>query len=239
MRKSVGSIRGVLMLLASSVGLIGGCAGSLPSTAPMPQSVAQSSPSGATALPVSGPIKPGSHTVTKPFPVTFDLTVGDEWGVYGRDDCCVLLEHHHFDPPGLVGFGAWTIDAVYADPCTHTLGPTIEPSADALVDALEDIPGANPGAPQETTVDGRRAIRLELRPADGVDPATCVDDEFALWAWKGEETRYVPPGYPHPVDDIWVLDVDGTRLVLEAILSDPSDADRAVGEAIAASVRFR
>jgi hypothetical protein len=221
----------------------------------MPQSVAQSSPasqaasvplgaspdsaSGADALPVSGPIEPGSHTVTKPFPLTFDLTVGDDWGVYGRDDCCVLFEHHHFEPPGLVGFGAWTIDAVYADPCKHTLGPTLGPGADALVEALLAIPGTNPGAPKETTVDGRRAVRLELQPADGVDPSTCVNDEFALWAWKGEETRYVPPGYPHPVDDVWILDVDGTRIVLESILSDPSDADRAVGEAVTASVRFR
>jgi hypothetical protein len=238
--------RSLVLSICVMVSACGGSTGGAPTLAPRPSSsppstvVSPSPPSTAPeVIPATGPIEPGSHRIAGPFPATFDLVVGDAWSVYAADGCCVLLAHDRFEPPGLVMFSAWTIDAVYADPCRHVLGPTVGPGVEALVAALRAVPALGAGTPTDATIDGRPATHLTLDFASDIDLAECVNREFGVWAWKGEETRYVPPGYRDAVDELWILEVDGTRIVLDGSLSEATDADRAELDAIVQSVRFR
>jgi hypothetical protein len=234
----------VLALCMAMVAACGGAAGAPATSAPPPSSPSPSiaaSPSAAAVevIPAFGPIEPGIHRIGSPFPVTFDLAVDDGWSVFAVDDCCVLLGHNQIRPPGLVLFNAWTVDAVYTDPCRHVLGPAVAPGVDALVAAFRAVPALGPTAPTDTTIDGRPATHLALELPDDIDPSDCANQEFAMWAWEGEVARYAPPGYRDMVDELWILEVDGTRIVLDGSLSEATAADRAELDAIVQSVRFR
>jgi hypothetical protein len=170
--------------------------------------------------------------------VAFDLTLGDGWSNYAASEDGVLLAQHDFRPPGLVLFGAWQIDTLYADPCQHTPAPTVGDGVDALVAAFRATPTLHAGAPVATTVGGRPATQLDLAIPNDVDPATCVNDEYAMWGFHGVESRYVPPGYRDVVEKVWILEVDGTRVVLSGALSEGTDADVEALHAIIESIRF-
>ena len=152
----------------------------------------------------------------------------------------MLLGQHDFEPPGLILMGAFLIDGVYTDPCAHVLGPKIGSGVDALVAALRGVKELHATAPDEATVDGRPATHLALEYGN-IDPSSCSDNQFDMWAWQGEETRYVPTGYEGHAgrDDLWILDVGGTRVALIGGLSDGTDADRAELAAMIRSIRFR
>jgi hypothetical protein len=123
-------------------------------------------------------------------------------------------------------------DNVFADACNPDAGqhePPIGPTVDDLVAALQGMRGVTASAPIEETLSGYAGKRVDLI----ADPAAGCD-ENALWDFAG----FRVPG-PGSHDQLQILDVDGTRLVvLSRGREGVSEVVQAQHEQIVNSVQF-
>jgi hypothetical protein len=125
--------------------------------------------------------------------------------------------------------------------------PPVGPSVDDLAVALADLaPFRVTSTPTDVTMYRYRGKYLELTapdlPVEGDDFTGCVDGNLLSWVApidvaEGEGSAF--HGYnAEPVEEFWILDVDGTRLVIEANWSPASPpADVAEMRAILESIR--
>jgi hypothetical protein len=125
--------------------------------------------------------------------------------------------------------------------------PPVGPSVNDLAVALADLaPFQVTSPPTDVTMYGYRGKYLELAaphlPVEGNDFTGCVDGNLLSWVApidvaEGEGGAF--HGYnAEPVEEFWILDVDGTRLVIEANWSPASPpADVAEMRAILGSIR--
>jgi hypothetical protein len=152
--------------------------------------------------------------------------------------------------PQVMGVGVWDVGAVPSDPCrwaasTQTPGPTV----DDLVQALEDQVSRNASAAVDATLAGYTGRYLEWSvPSDAVvtddsDFEGCDIEpsdghrNFVSWFGDGDGLRWQQVA--GQVDRLWVLDVDGQRLVVDATYSpDATPADLAELEQVVQSLRF-
>lgn len=91
------------------------------------------------------------------------------------------------DPRGGGGVGYWTISEVFPDPCGDAKPVEVGPR-----------------------VDGYRGLSLELRVPEGIDFATCRDDN--LWESDPGGARYMSA--PGEFDRLWVFAVEDEVVVL-------------------------
>jgi len=119
-----------------------------------------------------------------------------------------------------VGFG--DIETVNADPCRPDLGPVTPPvgaTADDLVAALSGLPGVEVTT-ADVTVSGFSGTLVELTAPASF--GNCVE--------SGGEALLGGDGPLEPgIHRFWVLDVDGTRIVINAV-ERPGSLDRQVTE---------
>lgn len=137
-------------------------------------------------------------------------------------------------PPVAVQF--WDVDRVYGHPCQWdgTLfqpGPTVDDLANALV----DVPMRNATTPIEVTIDGYAGMYLEWSvPADlevtglsefpACDSTSEGNNDFVSWTGKGWATDRYHQGAGQ-VDQLWILDIEGSRLVIDAFSMPYATAD--------------
>ena len=116
--------------------------------------------------------------------------------------------------------GPWTVGVVYNDPCR--LGKTTYrspgPSVQNLAHALVAQRSTRTAAPEPVTVDGYRGLYVEIHSP--VDMSECVN-VADLWGSPGGRGIY----NDCQVDRVWILDVDGRRLVVNAAYSAESTAE--------------
>ena len=116
--------------------------------------------------------------------------------------------------------GLWTVGVVYNDPCR--LGKTTYrspgPSVQNLAHALVAQRSTRTAAPEPMTVDGYRGLYVEIHSP--VDMSKCVK-VADLWGSPGGRGIY----NDRQVDRVWILDVDGRRLVVNAAYSAESTAE--------------
>jgi hypothetical protein len=160
-------------------------------------------------------------------------------------------------PDGFHGFGGWSlgadggpnnqdfygvsyhaVDAVPEDGCTRDSAPTdAGTSPEDLAAALEAQKMTSITAPEPISLAGHDGLYLELTASQRIRPKTCTDRTFELWS-SGSDGRWLlfEPGQ---VDQLWILDVDGQTLVLDARSVPgvtPDQVDAITG--IVGSVRF-
>jgi hypothetical protein len=138
------------------------------------------------------------------------------------------------DPPNsVVGIGMLNVTNVVQDGCTaHVaadppVGPTVDDMATALA-ALSPFVLTKP--PSDVTIDGFSGKHLELTvpdltlggPVDDPKFTDCTSGE--LWSWIGKPLSFANHSYSHPgqVEEDWLLDVDGTRLMIATMRSPGS-----------------
>ena len=192
----------------------------------------------ASATPVSPSEKPGPeiHTVTVigdpaldgSYVITMKLLDG-----YEGDDVV-------FGSDGGQGISTWAVGNVFANPCHSNdtlLDPPIDPSVDGLVAGLASQKGHPATTPTDVEVDGYAGTYMEMTVPAGIDVADCDHGEFRTWADPyGGCCRYLEAGQR---DLLWILDVDGNRLVIDAALGpQTTKQDRADRTQMVESIRI-
>lgn len=139
------------------------------------------------------------------------LTVPDGWQNYKG-----FLVGARRDTPRHVFVSFWDVTYVYGHPCDWS-GSSIDPgrTVEELVAALIEIPMRNATSPIEVTVDGYRGFMLEWSVPTDIDFSSCDESSFESWMAAGwSSDRYQQA--PGQVDRLWILDMDGSRLVIDA-----------------------
>lgn len=148
-----------------------------------------------------------------------------------------------------LGISVWDVGQVPSDPC-HPIKTLADPgpSVDDLVDALVAQKTRNATKPVDVTIAGHPATFLQWSvPADMVmtgdaDFVGCdVQDnghlDFVSWRGDGQGSRYQQ--MPGQVDRLWVLEVDGHRLLIDATYTlDVPEADRDELQRLVESIEF-
>ncbi len=126
-----------------------------------------------------------------------------------------------------------TVANVLAAPCGSPRRPPIGPTVDDLVAGLTAL-GLGASRPVEATVDGHRGKRFTM----GAPPSLegCVGS-ISVWENRGGSFfSYLDFGEE---TEIWILDVEGTRLVLRTIvLPDTTPQERAATQAMFDSIQL-
>jgi len=149
----------------------------------------------------------------------------------------------------VLGLSVWDVGQVFRNPC-HWQGTAFDPgpSVRDLVAALVAQPMRNATRPTDVTLAGYEGRYLEwsvptnLKSSTWTDFDVCdVDDsghhDFQGWIGNGMGNRYEQ--VPGQVDRLWVLDVNGQRLVVDATYSpDTTPTDRNQLEQLVKSLRF-
>ena len=186
-----------------------------------------------------GILEPGTYVVRTgdpDFDASYRITMDVPDGYYGLPDWGVAK----IGRIGQMAVGAWVIGDVFADPCrseTTRLDPSPVSSVDALVAALAGQKGLRVSTPTEITVDGFAGTYMKRTVHTGINLADCDASKFLTWLDPDGGERYLEPG-EHAM--LWIVDVDGVPLVIDASLggAGTSAKDRAAHIRIAESVRI-
>jgi hypothetical protein len=137
------------------------------------------------------------------------------------------------------GLSTWAVGNVFANPChsNNTLmDPSIGSSVDALVTGLAAQKRHPATPPTDVELDGYAGKYMEMRVPAAIDVADCDHGEFRTWSDPSGCCRYLEAGQR---DLLWILDVDGNRLVIDAALGpDTTKQDRADRVQMVESVRI-
>lgn len=125
------------------------------------------------------------------------------------------------EPPNWMAVGAASVADIYNDRCQWMrtmLEPRIGPTVEDLTIALADVWGADAAAPIDVTLDGFAGTQMVLTGPTDVDFADCDNGEFRRWPglW------YQGPGQ---MDRLWILDVEGERVVVIATFFPEGSAE--------------
>ena len=209
-----------------------------PTVAPSPTPTLAPSPStGLVPIP-HGDTTPGSpltagvrYVTTDPFPIPLSFVAPAGWAGNIGGPFAVWTGPV---ASGGSSFSFQLSQAVYADPCHPEHGTIAGPSqtstAAALVQALISRPGLAKTTPKATTLAGRPATSFTLT----LGRSSICDGRYLLWELPLGATNDLQPGLS---ERIWVVDVDGQVLTVEADSTGGAAAQQAIQQALD-SLRF-
>jgi hypothetical protein len=114
----------------------------------------------------------------------------------------------------------WEVTSVYAHPCEAGRGVVpVGPGVADLAEALAGQPLRAGTAPVDVTVGGYPGMYVELSVPGDVDPDACPGGRFNSWPGRWQQG-------PGQVDLVWIVDVEGDRLVFDATYGPAADADQ-------------
>lgn len=256
----VALVVGPRLLGPPAPGGVGGIPSVAPSVAPSPSaapSVATPSakPSGRT----DGSLPDGSYVATgsgDPVQVTFNIA-SSGWQTF-RDFDGVSKEDDGLDAPKTVGAAllAWAWPAgiginVYGDPCkwrtTIPKTPATTPAQIAAAFAAQTTTDVT--APVDVTVGGFAGKKVTLRVPLSFDLpngtreekfAACDDSTYAFYGLEGNTDHERNAQGAGQIDELWILDVNGSIVILDAA-SSPATRAEVVEEmrAMAGSATFK
>jgi len=231
-------------ILAASVALsiLAGCSGATPSPTPKPTAAPTVAP---TTTPTAAPTSPSPSMATRqmrlnvtdgPEALRVVIDVPPAWHRADPEpaDSHSVVRGDTLPPTGMfVWFG--TFANTYSDPCGHVLRtPEVGPAVEDLITAFGETANLTSTEPVQTTLGGRPATYIELTVDDELP---CAANSFYLAA--DEHGYYTFIDGPGQVIRTWVLDVDGTRVVVWAFHFPEATAEGLAEEqAILDSVEF-
>jgi hypothetical protein len=215
-----------------------------PSSSTMPR--ASSAPTPAGAGPSEDPSVPSfRHAVTEegvPFSFKVPTTVGwERFSSIPTDKSAggpISLNRSIVGPQGAEAIIFWTSfpDGDYADPCARLLSQKVGSSAADLAAAVSTAPGTElVTGPSNVTLGGRPAkhVALTVREKAGCDPGF-----FYTWRDVNGGALWPTTGVGDTIK-VWIVDVDGTRLFIEAETTKQAGGDlKQEAEQIVESIRF-
>ena len=186
-----------------------------PAATPTPSPTPSPTPVPVKGLPGSGPLNPGRYVMAMAdAPVDVEFTIGPGWtsgGWYINTDTSSI--------------GLWTVPNVFTDACVDTLpDPAVGPTVDDLVTALDEQANTDMSTPIDVVVDGHPGVRVDLSPSDNLSSGACA--YLTLWSRPdGTPGRAIDLNEPgSKIQPVWILDVDGERVVIVAWSSTAEDA---------------
>ena len=189
---------------------------------------------------VDGPLSAGPWIV--PFwgmdPHSLPRAVVEVPEGYGSPGGWVVDRGADGDPQhyGTVGF--WTVQDVVRDPCEGVTAFDPGPAVRDLAKALRSQPGVTATPPRPVSVDGHQGLYLEVSfPPEESQFVGCHSSEYHLW--RTDAGDFYGTDIAGTVSRLWILDVQGTRVVMVADTTPGEDA-AATAEVldIAASAHF-
>lgn len=146
---------------------------------------------------------------------------------------------------GSVGVSFTQVTNIYADPCQWVLvDPPVGPTVDDLISAWASVPGFNATAAVDVTVDGYVGKQIEFT-VPHYEADVCQQNKFGLWQDDGPpatRTESQPNWWaqgPNQHNQLWILDVDGTRVVIDAFsFPEISPQDRNALDEILSSIQI-
>jgi hypothetical protein len=220
MNKSVGiavgatAILGIALLAAAlAIGRPEPSVGNPPSSpASSPTMTATTSPAPSIAALSAGPLTAGRYTTQSAFPLRITVTVPDGWQALAASPSTVsILQSGNGENAAFLGF--WIVETAHRDPCDPggVADTPVGPTAGDLAAALAGSPGFDATGPTAVSVDGVEGEFVEL-----IGPhAGCTDPEPALWLTPDGSCRCMNPAVER--NRLWILEVDGNRLVIDAL----------------------
>jgi hypothetical protein len=208
--------------LVIALGILTACSAAGEDTAPAGSG--DVAPSAAATLLPDGQMDAGRYafrTGVPDFDASYRVTMDVPSGYDGSGHFVI------FKGPGQ-GISTWLVGNVYADPChsdSTLLDPPVGSSVDDLVAALENQRQHPASTPTHVTLDGFSGKYMEMTVPAGVNLADCDHGEFRTWTHPRGGQRSLEPGQR---DLLWIVDVDGVTLVIDAALgAKTSQQDRA------------
>lgn len=138
------------------------------------------------------------------------------------------------------GFVFMAVANIYTDGCQWRLvDPPPGPAVDDLATAYANLPGFE--GTRDTAVDGFSGQLVDYTVPD-YDPDDCQEGVFALFSEEGSsgDEPNVLAQHPKQRNQIWILDVSGTRLVIHTSYPPNISAqDRAEIDGIVSSMQIR
>jgi hypothetical protein len=162
--------------------------------------------------PASGLLPAGAYGLTAYGLTASKIAVVEAPEGFSRYDDWTFVTDEPFQ-----GLGFMTVDEVYGDPCAPTLHDQVAslvdpgPMVQGLADALAAQPGVLTSEPVPASVDGYQGLRLDYRLGNDAYARTCPDGTLPVLT-TGEGDWVLDER--HERASIWILDVDGERLVL-------------------------
>jgi hypothetical protein len=203
--------------------------------APNPTPSAMPSPKGTIVEGDPVALAPGTYVTADPFLVKAYLTVPAYWDGH-------LGGAYHLDVTRLYGPGEVAIeifDKLYADACHFEQGimnPLPGPTVDDLATAMITMPGLESTTPTAVTLGGYAGKQFTITAPDTVDGCTLDQDAFSIWQLPEGAVYGMQPAQ---IDRVWILDVEGQRIVIRAPgLPGQTPQDKAEVQGILDSIRL-
>ena len=199
----------------------------------------------ATPTPAPIPLDPGQLTVPAPgvylagtpFPIPITMTVPAGWVGNVGGPYAAFLDKGPADASGGAAIAFSLSQKLYADPCSDGgfLAQQPGPTVDDLATALSNLRGITVTAPTDVNVDGYSGKQLTLT-APVSFKCTLSPDGYAIWQLPLGAIFSLTPGERMV---LWILDVNGQRLVVSAETYPATTAqDQAEAQAILNSVHI-
>jgi len=228
--------------------------GPTPASAPSPTTAPTPSPTtspSATAISASrtfpqaaGPLAAGAYRAGTPFllpNLTFDVPT--EWNAWdGVKTNVISMEIASPTQAGATGaFVNFEVPvAVYADPCqtgSSVKVPNLGPTVDDFVAAVSKLPKFTVGPVTDAIVDGLPGKQFDLTNAIPSNGTGCTGQNALIHVWS-TASNVGGDTLGGLRQHVIVVDVHGTRLVIEVLYTDSSGPIENDINAIIASVRF-
>jgi hypothetical protein len=181
-------------------------------------------PTGGTTPPLpSGSVEPGRYVFTSydsGLDASYRITIDVPKGYRGVDGLAALRSGF-----SQTGVATMAIGDVYADACQWEgtrLDQSEISSADGLAAALANQQGLRVSTPTDVTIGGFTGTYMERKVPAGTVISDCDGAQFRVYLVPEWGSRYLEPGQ---LQRLWVLDVDGVPLVIDASIQTGASAE--------------
>jgi hypothetical protein len=123
---------------------------------------------------------------------------------------------------------------LYSDPCLANSGPpdiSVGSTADELASALAGHASYDATTTSDVVIGGYDAIRMELLTPSDLDYTLCENGQF--WVWDAPLFSEGPNRWT-----LWIIDLDGTTLVLLSDITDATAEQQSSTEQIVQTIRI-
>jgi hypothetical protein len=144
------------------------------------------------------------------------------------------------DGDGPLSLAFWDVAKVYPTPCRWQGRPMIDPgrTVDGLARALASRPFRHATRPRAVVFGGFHGKYLRWSVPSRIDFSRCGQGYFESWTGRGWASDRWQRG-PGQVDRLWILDVKGRRLVIDAgQMPSATRRQRAELDRIVHSIKF-